>query len=77
MPKLTIASKRCQCPTCGEYFTNEKNFEMHRSGVYPKRRCVPPGQLVTKKGKARLRLNADGVWTRAEGAYLGKPKPRK
>jgi hypothetical protein len=36
--------KRCQCPSCLEYFSTEANFDRHRRGVHGvDRRCIYPG----------------------------------
>ena len=62
-----------KCAVCGEYFTTENNFEMHRRTVSrnPYRRvCLNPGTITNKRGKARLRLNAKGLWASAEGAFI-------
>ena len=71
--KLMPGTKHCKCAVCGRYFTTEKNFEMHRKTVSRKpyrRECLDPHTLTNKKGKARLRLNAKGIWSSAEGAYI-------
>ena len=73
-PKLPFGSRRCLCSGCGEYFSNVRNFDMHRTGEGKGRSCIHPSKLVTKKGKARLRLNADGIWVRPDPAYLGNQK---
>jgi hypothetical protein len=73
-PKLPYGTKYCKCPSCGEYFTTVTNFDLHRAGPPENRRCIPPGKLVTEKGKARLRLNAKGYWSRTGGIYLGPNK---
>jgi len=75
-PKLPPGSNFCKCPSCGEYFSNANNFDMHRRGSPTARVCVPPGKLVTEKGKRRLRLNAKGYWVRAEGVFTGGVKKR-
>lgn len=72
-PRLGIGTNHCKCPICSEYFTTEGNYEMHRRTVSrnPYRRvCLNPGTLTNRKGKARLRLNAKGLWASAEGAYM-------
>ena len=71
-PKLPHGSKFCLCSGCGEYFTNEKNFSMHRRGEPSARYCVHPSKLLTKTGKAYLRLNAAGYWARP--GRFGGPK---
>lgn len=70
---LPPGTNYCQCPTCGEVFTNVTNFDIHRKTLRPKagkRVCVNPGTITDKHGKARLRRNAKGIWTRADGAYV-------
>lgn len=64
MTKLGIGTKHCLCTSCGEYFTNEQNFDMHRHGPAEKRVCRDPASLLTKSGKRRLVLNARGLWSR-------------
>lgn len=67
MTKLPHATKYCLCATCGEYFTNVTNFDLHRRDG----ECVYPGDIVNKKGKAKLRKNANGMWARTGGVYRG------
>ena len=69
-PKLMPGTNHCKCPTCGEYFTTPKNFDIHRSGKATARFCKEPGSLVDKHGKVRLRRNAKGLWAGANGVYL-------
>jgi len=41
--KAKLTGKRCGCPTCGEVFSTESNFERHRVGDYRSGRvCVAP-----------------------------------
>ncbi len=68
-PKLPFGTNFCKCPACGEYFTNVANFDMHRRGEAEGRHCIPPTHIVSKSGKARLRLNAQGYWARPGGFY--------
>ena len=63
-PKLPVGTKYCLCSGCGEYFTNDFNFNMHRQDGPTGRVCVHPSTLLTKTGIARLRLNAKGYWAR-------------
>lgn len=43
-PKLT--GNRCQCPTCGEYFTSTRAFDRHRVGQFgPARRCLTVAEM--------------------------------
>ena len=78
--KLPLNTKFCECSACGEIFTNVNNFDLHRTWVNltkgtPKRPenriCVDPGTLVNKKGNARLRRNARGLWAGTGGIYKG------
>ena len=73
MTKLGIGTNHCQCPVCGEYFTTPANFDAHRTGKFPERRCVHPSRLVDKNGKARYSKTARGLWARTGGAFKGKP----
>ena len=66
-PKLPHGSRFCLCSGCGEYFTNPRNHALHRRGKPESRFCVYPGDLVTKEGKARLRLNPKGYWAQPGG----------
>lgn len=66
-PKLIVGSPRCQCGACGRYFTTPRSFDAHRRGPAGKRQCTDPSSLLTKEGKARLRLTPDGLWTRNDG----------
>ena len=43
-PKLT--GNRCQCPTCGEYFTSTRAFDRHRIGQFGNdRRCLTATEM--------------------------------
>ena len=43
-PKLT--GNRCQCPTCGDYFTSTRAFDRHRIGQFGNdRRCLTAGEM--------------------------------
>jgi hypothetical protein len=69
MPRLT--SNRCQCPTCGEYFSSPRSFDRHRVGDFAKagqpntRRCVPVADLLA------------GGWIRNVRGFLMQPDPRR
>lgn len=44
--KANLTGNRCQCPTCGEVFSTENNFNKHRKGKYGKdRHCVSPEKV--------------------------------
>lgn len=40
--RLPFGSRRCECPTCGELFSNEAAFDRHRRGAIDDRRCIAP-----------------------------------
>ena len=61
---LPVGTNYCKCPSCGEYFSNEGTFDIHRSGVGRDRSCTAPGSLFNKKGGHRLVLNKRGYWVR-------------
>ena len=43
-PKLT--GNRCQCPTCGDYFTSTRAFNRHRVGQFGNdRRCLTADEM--------------------------------
>jgi len=43
-PKLT--GNRCQCPTCGDYFTSTRAFDRHRIGQFGNdRRCLTADEM--------------------------------
>jgi len=65
-PKLRPGTNHCLCSACGEYFTCDKNFQLHRSGRGSNRRCVNPSSIVDKRGIARLRRNDRGLWATAD-----------
>ena len=64
-PKLRPGTKYCKCPACGEYFTSDSNFLMHRAGAPEKRYCVHPSKVLGKDRKPRLRLTDTGYWASA------------
>jgi len=73
-PRLRPGTQHCKCPSCGEYFTTVKNFDLHRTGNAQNRRCRDPSTVVNRKGKAVFTRSADGLWARSGGAYLGGVK---
>lgn len=75
-PRLGIGTKHCFCSGCGEYFTVPANYDLHRRSPGGMRACIPPGTITSAHGKVRLRLNARGLWSRAEGAFIPKPEPK-
>lgn len=72
-PRLMPRTNHCLCSLCGEYFTTEKNYEMHRQTVSRKpytRVCLDPATITTQNKKARLRRNSKGLWSGVDGAYI-------
>lgn len=64
MPKLRLGSERCECPTCGKYFSGTTGFDFHRYGPYDgERHCMTAVEL-----EAKGYIERDGVW--------GKNAPR-
>ena len=61
-PRLPFYSNHCKCSACGEYFTCDYNFRLHRHGHAQERRCLDPSTLHDKNGIARLRRNDKGLW---------------
>ncbi len=55
----------CRCSGCGEYFRSVSAFDLHRKSVAGVRSCVPPADLVNRKGERRLKLNDAGYWMSA------------
>lgn len=51
-----LTGKQCQCVVCGEVFSTESNFDLHRFGDYAVGRyCLPPEsanlvQRITQNG---------------------------
>lgn len=44
------------CASCGEFFSNENNFDLHRKGKGKSRFCVDPSTLVSKSGENLLKI---------------------
>ena len=67
-PKLPFNSNRCKCAACGEYFTSESSFKLHRvddeSGISG-RACRDPAKILDKSRKPRLRRTPSGHWASA------------
>jgi hypothetical protein len=41
-----LTGKRCQCPTCSEFFSTPSNFDRHRKGKHGiNRHCVDPATV--------------------------------
>ena len=64
-PRLRPGTNHCKCGVCGEYFTSDTTFRMHRAGVGVSRYCRKPGSVLDKDRKPRLRLNDSGLWASA------------
>lgn len=62
-PKLPPYKKFCKCASCGEYFTSEYTFDMHRAGQPTARYCKHPSKVLDKQRRPKLRLNDAGYWT--------------
>ena len=75
-PKLT--GNRCQCPTCGQYFSRVRMFDRHRVGPYGKkgepcgRRCLTVAEMA---GRGWL-VNVDGLWVMDALGDAGKGRLR-
>lgn len=54
--RLVLNGRRCQCPTCKEYFSTITNFEKHRVGDYATGKvCVDPesvGMAIATAGSS-------------------------
>lgn len=63
--KLPPASNFCRCAECGEYFTSETPYDMHRVGAGHARRCLTQEEMRVR-GMSR---NQRGYWrSRARAA---------
>ncbi len=57
-PKLWERGERCECPTCGMFFSTTGNFDAHRTGDYATgRTCLSPAAFAAKGY-----IEKDGVW---------------
>ena len=63
MNKLPAGTKYCLCASCGEHFTSEYTFDMHRAGEPTNRHCIQPDKVLDKQRRPRLKLNDKGYWT--------------
>jgi len=67
-PKLPFGSNYCLCSVCGEYFTSESTFRMHRvddDSGNEGRSCRDPAKILDRGRKPRLRLTPSGHWASA------------
>ncbi len=52
--KAALTGKRCQCPSCKEFFSTVANFDRHRRGIHGvDRACIDPaaaGMVVRQSG---------------------------
>ena len=64
-PKLKPGTNYCLCAGCGEYFTSDHTFKMHRVGAAGKRRCRDPAKILDRSRKPRLRMATSGHWASA------------
>lgn len=55
--KENLLGDQNQCPTCGEYFTTTRNFDLHRRGVWRDRKWLYPGSIGMEK-------NVEEFWHR-------------
>ena len=59
MTDRKLIGNRCKCAVCGEVFSTERNFELHRYGDYSEgRTCLLP-QTVNLR---RVQTNTGSVW---------------
>jgi hypothetical protein len=51
-----LRGPRCQCTACGEYFTSERTFDIHRVGQHGVgRRCLTVAEMLAAGwGKKRV-----------------------
>jgi len=64
-PKLPYGSNYCKCVACGEYFTSDSTFRLHRvddADSISGRACRDPAKILDKTRKPRLRLTPSGHW---------------
>ena len=71
-PKLRMGTNYCKCAACGEYFTCDKNFQLHRLGRGKERICRNPSTIHDKNGIARLRRTGEGLWA---STMIGREYP--
>jgi hypothetical protein len=55
---IKIGTNFCKCPACGEYFTSDYPFRMHRTGPYTGRKCLSKEEMETKG----MEFNRKGYW---------------
>lgn len=61
---LKFHSNRSMCTVCGEYFSSDRAFSIHRVGEFPNgRRCKTPKEM---KGVGFHR-DENAIWRRAWG----------
>lgn len=62
---MKLTGNRCQCGTCGAYFSRTSVFDKHRTGDFgTDRRCMTEAEMLAKG----MRL-IDGVWHGKAGAH--------
>lgn len=67
--RLPLTGNRCQCPTCGAYFSRVRAFDRHRVGTIGiDRRCLTEAEMIAR-GWQR---NAAGYWIIATLDSAGK-----
>lgn len=66
---LLGSQSRCQCPTCGEFFSTTSNFDKHRKGSHDEGRyCVDPESVGLVIGN----VNGNTFWRgKGSGELLG------
>ena len=71
--KLKVGGRICRCPTCGEAFSGESAFDLHRVGVHGENRsCIRLSGsnrhiITTPKGKHKTLV----LETLPRGTYWG------
>lgn len=66
--RLRPGTNHCKCAACGNYFTSDSSFQVHRvwaDNARTARECRKPGAILDKDRKPRLRLNDRGLWASA------------
>ena len=63
---MKLSGRKCQCPTCKEYFKSEAGFDKHRVGSFENdtRRCMTREEMEKKK-----MMLSDGFWIVAKNSF--------
>jgi len=73
-----LKGKRCQCPSCSEFFSTSSSFDRHRKGEHGiDRHCVDPesvGMVIRERGSSGTYWTTENTFSFGAVATEGDQK---